>query len=49
MTCLRRPLKTSDLFVAALENENVEWIFAVPGKCLAQPPVILHVPSGAHS
>ena len=32
MTSLGRSLKTSDLFVAALENEGVEYIFAVPGR-----------------
>ncbi len=26
-----KPMKTSDLLVAALENEGVEYIFALPG------------------
>lgn len=28
----RKTMKTSDLFVAALENEGVEYIFALPGE-----------------
>ena len=31
MTSLGHALKTSDLFVKALENEGVKYIFAVPG------------------
>ncbi len=30
-TVFGRPMKTSDLLVAALENEGVEYIFALPG------------------
>ena len=39
MTSLQRSLKTSDLFVAALENEGVEYIFAVPGALSHQTSV----------
>ncbi len=35
MTSLGTALKTSDLFVKALENEGVEYIFAVPGGALS--------------
>ncbi|BDA51294.1 probable lactaldehyde dehydrogenase at C-terminar half [Coccomyxa sp. Obi] len=31
-TVFGKPMKTSDLFVAALENEGVEYIFALPGE-----------------
>ena len=37
MTSLGTALKTSDLFVKALENEGVEYIFAVPGEALPLP------------
>lgn len=32
MTLLGKKIKASDLFVAALENEGVEYIFALPGE-----------------
>ena len=35
MVSLGRSLKTSDLFVTALENEGVEYIFAVPGAIIS--------------
>ena len=37
MTSLGHAIKTSDLFVKALENEGVQYIFAVPGTHSVSP------------
>jgi len=34
MTLLERKIKASDLFVQALENEGIEYVFALPGEPL---------------
>ena len=34
MTLLEKKVKASDLFVQALENEGIEYVFALPGKSL---------------
>lgn len=36
-TVIGKPMKASDLFVAALENEGIEYIFAVPGVTSSAP------------
>ena len=46
MTSLGTSLKTSDLFVKALENEGVEYIFAVPGEATLHRPAMPRASSG---
>lgn len=42
-TVFGKPMKTSDLFVAALENEGVEYIFALPGNtCVMRTAHCMH-------
>lgn len=43
MTLLGRKIKASDLFVAALENEGVEYIFALPGEALMVAWLCTHI------
>ena len=53
MTLLGRKIKASDLFVQALENEGVEFIFALPGdvsQCMGSPALLSASPvSSKHS